>query len=274
MSQPLVSVIVTTKNSSATLGNCLQSIKEQTYKNIELIVVDNFSSDETPFLSKKYTKHFYSLGPERSTQRNYGGKKAKGTYVFFIDSDMELHKKIVEQAVEIMEGSMAISGIIVPEESFGNGFWAQCKKLERSFYLGVPYMEAARFFKKSDFLDVKGYDEKMVSGEDWDLSQRIGKNGDYGRTKDFIRHNEGHISLLKTLKKKSYYAKIFARYAKEPRNSQNVSQQTSVIGRYALFFKHPVKLFRNPILGIGMLFMKTSEFAFGGISYIIARNKK
>jgi glycosyltransferase involved in cell wall biosynthesis len=274
MSSRLVSVIVTTKNSSASLGNCLQSITNQTYANVELIVVDNFSSDATLAIAKKYTNHFYSLGPERSTQRNYGAKKAKGVYVFFIDSDMELHPKIVEQCVKTIESNSNIVGVIAPEESFGEGFWAQCKRLERSFYVGVPYMEAARFFKKSDFQKQGGYDENMISGEDWDVSQRIGKKGLYGRTKNFIRHNEGRISLLKTLKKKSYYAKIFARYAKEPRNNEAVSQQTSVIGRYVLFFKHPVKLFKNPLLGIGMLFMKTSEFAFGGFSYLASRKGK
>ena len=47
MPSPLVSVIVPTKNSQATLGACLHSIKAQTYPHIELIVVDNFSTDGT-----------------------------------------------------------------------------------------------------------------------------------------------------------------------------------------------------------------------------------
>jgi len=273
MSQPLVSVIVPTKNSSRTLADCLASINNQYYKHIELIVVDNFSDDDTAKVAKKYTKQFYAQGPERSTQRNFGVTMASGKYIAIIDSDMNLSKNVIKECVEEMKADDKLVGIIIPEESFGEGFWAQCKKLERSFYIGVPYMEAARFFKKSDFLDVNGYDEKMISGEDWDLSQRISEKGPYSRSKSIIYHDEGHISLLKTLKKKSYYAKIFARYAKESRNREHASQQTSLVGRYALFFQHPVKLFRNPILGIGMLFMKTSEFAFGGISYLIAKNR-
>lgn len=272
MPNVLVSVIVPTKNSSRTLEECLKSIKNQSYAAIELIVVDNFSTDNTPRIAKEYTQHVYSKGPERSPQRNYGVSKATGTYVAIIDSDMILSAEVIEQAVTRMEKNVMLAGIIIPEESFGDGFWAQCKKLERSFYVGVPYMEAARFFKRSDYLHLGGYDEKMISGEDWDLSQRIGEKGAYGRTKSFIRHDEGRISLLETLKKKSYYAKIFARYAYEPRNIKKVSQQTSIVGRYALFFKHPIKLFRNPILGVGMLFMKTGEFAFGGVSYLMTRN--
>lgn len=50
-----VSVIVTTKNSAPYLNNCLQSIKSQTYKKIEIIVVDNFSRDETKLIAEEYT---------------------------------------------------------------------------------------------------------------------------------------------------------------------------------------------------------------------------
>jgi len=273
MLNTIVSVIVPTKNSSKTLDSCLKSIKDQTYKYIEIILVDNFSNDDTLKIAKKYTKELYSKGPERSAQRNYGVDMSNGKYVFIIDSDMNLSPEVVEQCVNEISNK-GVNGVVVPEESFGEGFWAQCKKLERSFYIGVPYMEAARFFRKSDFLSVNGYDEKMVSGEDWDLSQRIKKKGIFNNTKALIYHNEGRISLLKTLRKKIYYAKLFARYAKESRNKDSLSQQTNIIGRYLLFFSKPKKLFKKPILGIGMLFMKTCEFFFGGIGYLIAKINK
>jgi len=53
--QDLVSVIITTKNEEKNIENCLKSIKLQTYQNIEIIVVDNNSSDQTKELSQKYT---------------------------------------------------------------------------------------------------------------------------------------------------------------------------------------------------------------------------
>ena len=274
MSNPTVSVIVPTKNSSATLESCLRSIQKQTYNDIEVIVVDNFSTDDTQKIAKKYTKKVYSKGPERSAQRNYAVDQASGYYVCIIDSDMELDPKVIEECVDTMKSNDNFAGAIIPEESFGIGFWAQCKKLERSFYIGIPYMEAARFFRKEDFLNAGGYDKNMVSGEDWDLSQRIGKNGKLKSIKSFIYHNEGKISLFNTIKKKMYYSKEFAKYTNKTSSTENVKSQTNLIGRYALFFSKPKKLFRNPILGIGMLFMKTCEFGFGGIGFIIARSKK
>lgn len=132
-------------------------------------------------------------------------------------------------------------------------------------------MEAARFFYRKDFNDAGGYDVKMVSGEDWDLSQRIEAKGKLARTTAYIHHNEGRISLFKTIKKKLYYAKLFASYTANSGSQDKVQQQTNLLGRYKLFLSQPKKLFRNPILGIGMLFMKTCEFGFGGIGYLIAK---
>jgi glycosyltransferase involved in cell wall biosynthesis len=271
MSQPIVSVIIPTKNSSRTLEECLSSIKSQSYSAIELIVVDNFSTDNTLSIAKKYTQHVYSKGPERSPQRNYGVSKAEGTYIAIIDSDMNLSPKVIEQAVAEMKKNVTLAGIVIPEESFGDGFWAQCKRLERSFYVGVPYMEAARFFKRSDYLHLGGYDKTMVSGEDWDLSQRMESIGSLGRTKAYIYHNEGHISLWQSVRKKFYYAEKFTKYKDSNETVDNISPQTSIIGRYALFFSKPRKLFKKPLLGIGMLFMKTCEFCFGAAGYIKVR---
>lgn len=267
----LVSIIIPTLNSSKTLEACLLSIKKQTYKNIEIIVVDNYSKDETRSIAKKFTQNVFQKGPERSAQRNYGVQTSKGKYVFIIDSDMALATNVVEDCVNKIQIKPGNAGIIVPEESFGQGFWAQCKKLERSFYVGIDWMEAARFFRKDVFNKVGGYDENLISGEDWDLSQRVDKHGKIERIQAFILHNEGKISLLKTIKKKLYYAGKFTQYIKKNGHDTRSKKQTDIMQRYWLYFSHPIKLFKRPILGLGMLFMKTCEFGFGGVGYIKAK---
>ena len=278
---PLVSIIVPTYNSSKFLGECLESIKNQTYQNIEIIVVDNNSTDDTKEIAQEFSKRFTQLnvklfnrGSERSAQRNFGVENAKGEFVAIIDSDMELSEKVIASCVEKMQSSMDVLGIIIPEESVGEGFWAECKKLERSFYVGVEWMEAARFFRKDVYQKVGGYNEDMVSGEDWDLSQRIETLGRIDRTNDFIFHNEGKISLWRTIKKKFYYAGKFAKYTENNLNKAKISKQTGIIKRYGLFLSQPKRLFKNPIIGLGMLFMKTCEFGFGGVGYLISRLKK
>lgn len=271
--KPLVSVIVTTYNNHATLDACLSSIRKQSYERIEIVVVDNHSTDDTIDIARKYTPHVYTKGPERSTQRNYAVHVATGDYVVIIDSDMELSEHVIRGCVERVQ-EPETQAVIIPEESFGEGFWAQCKRLERSFYVGVDWMEAARFFKRDLYVKLGGYDEKLISGEDWDLSQRAAEQTKLGRIDSYIYHNEGRLKLGRTLKKKYYYAKQFSRYTAANKGgsaSANVSAQTGPLTRYKLFFSKPGKLFSKPFLGIGMLFMKTCEFGFGAVGLLKAK---
>lgn len=271
MKNPLVSIIVPCKNSSSTIEDCLKSCKsEQIYKDIELVVIDNFSTDSTPEISKKYADKFIQAGPERSAQRNIGVKNALGEIVIIIDSDMILSKGVVLDAVKKIQENDKMEAVVIPEESFGEGFWARCKKLERSYYLNVSWIEGARVFRRDTYLKVGGYDEKYTGVEDWDLAQRIGELGMTERIGSFIYHNEGKLSLRKTLYKKYYYAKGSTNYLKNSK-SGNTIYQTSVLHRYKLFFRNPSQILRHPILWIGMIFMKTMEFLFGGVGLLAAK---
>lgn len=271
MDHTLVTIIVPTKNSGIFLRQCLDSIKKQKYDNIEIIVVDNYSDDNTKEIASEYTPFVYSYGLERSAQRNFGAEKSNGYYLLFIDSDMVLTDEVVSECVRTIKNAKNIGGIIIPEKSFGAGFWAKCKELEKTFYVGVEWMEAARFFNAEVFNKTGRYNEKLISGEDWDLSYRIRKIKNIGRIKSLIFHNEGEISLPKTLKKKYYYAKNFAGYMEENKKGQGAGRQVSTLERYKLFFASPTKLLRDPALGFGMLFMKTCEFGLGGFGYLFSK---
>jgi len=270
---PLVSIIVTTYNNHATLNACLASIVRQDYQRTELVVVDNNSTDDTKEIALDYTNLVFNKGPERSAQRNYAVEQAKGEYVVIIDSDMELAPGVISACVKAVQERPQLGGVIIPEESFGEGFWAQCKRLERSFYVGIDWMEAARFFEKKMYQEVGGYDSELVSGEDWDLSNRVAARAPLGRIDEFIYHNEGHLNLVKTLKKKYYYAGLAAAYLRKNNIDSKLTAQAGPIQRYKLFFSHPRRLFRSPVKGIGMLFMKTCEFGFGGIGYLAAKRR-
>lgn len=101
---PMVSVVVTTKNEERNIEHCMKSIKLQSYENVEIIVVDNFSTDKTKEIALKYTNKVYDKGPERSAQRNFGMMDiAKGKYVMFVDADMILSPSLVEACVIKLE---------------------------------------------------------------------------------------------------------------------------------------------------------------------------
>lgn len=268
-SYPLVSVIIPTKNSADMIRSCIKSIKNQNYKNVEIIIVDNNSKDNTKEIANNYTKQVFNKGPERSTQRNFGAKKATGKYLLFIDSDMTLGKTAIAEGVVIFEKHPEIGALIIPERSTGQGFWGECKVLEKSFYKGVSWIEAARIYQKQIFDKVGGFDPNLISGEDWDLTSRTKKGSEISRINSFVTHDERKVSLAEVIRKKYYYSKHISKYISKSHGSPNIM----VIDRYKLFLSKPKKLFQNPVLGVGLLFLKTCEFGAGGLGYIVGNIK-
>ena len=265
-----VSVIVPTRNSVRYLGPCLESIRAQTYPHAELIVVDNHSEDGTAELAQRHADVLVILGPERSTQRNEGARRASGAYLLFIDSDMVLQPEVVAQCLEVTKAG-SFAGVIIPEESFGEGFWARCKAFERSFYLGDETIEAARFFPRSVFEAVGGFDERMPAGpEDWDLHQRVRARGEIGRTEAIIRHDEGSPSLRELMAKKYYYGKGIDAYRR--RHPEAARRQLRFVR--PAFLRGRSRLRRQPALAAGMLFMKGAEFAAGGAGLLSSRIRR
>ncbi|MBU4472531.1 MAG: glycosyltransferase family 2 protein, partial [Candidatus Omnitrophica bacterium] len=114
-------------NSSHYLETTLSSIKKQTYHNIELIIVDNYSKDNTPQIAEKFGATVYLAGPERAAQDNYGIHKAKGEFVYLTGSDMIIDSDYIEQAVDkcLEEGYDAIYASVLSKE--GGGFWERVK---------------------------------------------------------------------------------------------------------------------------------------------------
>lgn len=268
--QPLVSIIVPTKNSAQFLEQCLLTIKNQTYSNIELIVVDNNSIDKTKEIAKKYTDKIFNIGPERSSQRNYGVSRAKGEYVAIIDSDMVLTHKVIKECIEEIQKDNQVKQLVIPEMSEGEGFWTKVKAFERSFYIGDPDMEAARFFEKKVFEEVGGYDERMTAGEDYDLAERIlARRYKQSRINAFIKHQEGRLTLWETMKTKYYYGKTAGIYIKK--QPENARRKIRLFR--SSFLRHWPRLLHRPFLSAAMFFMKICEFGAGGIGYFMSAKK-
>lgn len=250
---PLVSIIISTFNNVRTIKNCLESTRNQSYKNIELIIVDEWSSDGTEDLIQSYTKKIFKHGKERVNNRNFGVDKAQGRYLLIIDSDMKLSQKVIEECVQLCENNQ-IDAIMIPEKSEGQGYWAKVRGFERSFYKGDLNVEAVRFFKKSIIDKIGSYDPAIVGAEDWDLHQRILINGyKVGRISNYIIHNEGKLSLKRLLSKKVYYGSAFLEFKKRyPGAFKKSVIRTSLLKN----FHH---LFLRPQYGLGVIFLKFTE---------------
>ena len=265
----LVSVIITTKNSERTLDRCLKSLKDQTYKNIEIIVVDNNSTDKTKQIAKKYTKLVFNKGPERSAQRNFAILKSKGKYVYIIDSDFVLQSKVIEDCVsKIRKGFDAIVVHNTPDISIS---WiAKVRKFETDMYKYNLDHSAARFFKKKVFLDIKGYNEKVTAGEDYDIQNRLNREG---YKTGFIDSEAIHLGepkyFFSHMKKYYDYGKDFINYKNE--NKEESKTQLSFVR--SVYIKNWKKFLTHPILAIEFIFYHICKFSFGGVGYLVGRIK-
>ncbi len=111
---PLVSVVITTFNREQTLTRSINSVLSQTFKNFEIIVVDDGSADGTrnllsDYIGKEQIRYFYQNNKGAGAARNLGIKKAKGKYIAFQDSDDEwLPEKLVRQVEKIEQAGSSV----------------------------------------------------------------------------------------------------------------------------------------------------------------------
>lgn len=250
-----ISAIVPTRNSGRTLAACLGSLRHQTHPDVEIIVVDNASSDDTPALGRRMAHVFADRGPERSAQRNHGAELATGEIVLFIDSDMVLEPTVLADIAATFEAQPGIGAVIIPERSFGVGFLASCRVLEKSLYVGQDDVEAPRAFRAELFDLVGAWDETLTAAEDWDLADRTRAAGvGIARISSWIWHDEGEISLRAQFTKKQYYGRWVAEYmSRKPEARRHLS-------RPGLVAQVPTML-RSPVRTSGMVVLKGVETA-------------
>lgn len=297
---PLVSVVVTTKNEEKHIGNCFRSVSEQTYKNIEMILVDNKSDDKTKKIARKYTKKIYDKGPERSAQRNYGMiDKSKGEYVMFLDADMILSPDLIENCVKTIKKDKKGVALHVSEIILGKNYFSNVRRFERTFYDNTP-IDGVRFFKRDIFVKTGGFDGTLCGPEDWDIDRRVREYGKvllvnepthYKKWKqeDYIKergvdpkkygsvifHNESEFDLGKYLEKKGYYSKSFDNYIKKwGKDDPIIKKQLGFYYRFLGVFIENGKwkrLLAHPTLTFGMYYLRFLV----GIKYITrSKNKK
>ncbi|WP_245834362.1 glycosyltransferase family 2 protein [Streptomyces aidingensis] len=110
---PLVSVIIPNYNYARTLRLCLESVRAQTYPNIEVIVVDDRSTDDSVAIAHEYGADV-TVTPENigaPAARNLGAERAGGEVLFFLDSDVALAPDAVAGAAALLTGDPSVGGV-------------------------------------------------------------------------------------------------------------------------------------------------------------------
>lgn len=266
MKLPLVSVIIPAYNSASTISSTLESLKKQTYKNMEIILVDKGSTDATRAIARKFTNKIFVHGPERAAQVNFGAWKARGKYLYRVDSDFIVEKDVVVQCVQKCEEEY-FDGIAVHNTSAeGLGFWAEVRKLERNTYIDDPLIVAVRFFTKRAWEVVGGFDETLFGPEDYDFHNRFVKAGfRWGRIAAIERHLGEPKTLGDIWRKHFFYGRQMVRYFRK--HPSLAAAQFNPIR--ASFLRHFDAFVRHPKTFFGLVIMQIVKFTAGGLGFLI-----
>lgn len=262
---PLVSVVVPVKDGIRTIEACLRSIRAQTWPALELVVIDNFSSDGTWEVAQRFAHHAEQAGPERSAQRNLGIERASGEWILWIDADMELPPTIVERAVAAALDEDA-EGVFIPEITVGDGYWTACRALERSCCVEEIMVQSPRLVRRSYLRRTGGFLESLSGTEDAELRARMMADGcRLAWIPDLIVHDEGAMSLGFIWSKRYYYGRGLKRYRAEHPGAL-ADQAGSAVGAYR---RHWRRLAAKPTVAAGVVVMRAGEFAAYGVGALL-----
>lgn len=179
-SEPFVSAIITTKNRANLLPRALDSVLNQTYPNLGVIVVDDGSDDDTPQIIERYQeKHSItcirneqSLGANKA--RNAGIEKAKGEFIAGLDDDDEWHPERISILLENYDDSYAcITSNDRMISSNRSIVWRKKSKVTLDDLLFSNHVGNQVLVKKERVLQVGGFDESLAAGQDYDLWIRL-----------------------------------------------------------------------------------------------------
>lgn len=171
-----ISVIVPCYNQEKYIKECLDSLVSQTFKDYEVIVIDDGSTDDSAEIVNEYVKHNKNIRLIRQANqgvvvaRNNAIKQAQGTYIYPLDADDVISPSCLEKLCAAMEenkGDVIYSDV----EYFGlkNGLFLKKEPNVWNMSVGNQIVVSA-LYRKSDWEKYGGYDENMKNGlEDWEF---------------------------------------------------------------------------------------------------------
>lgn len=214
LSQPLVSIIMAAYNADRFIGGAIRSVLSQTYTNIELIIVDDGSTDRTRSVIEQFAddriRYYYQVNRGVSAARNVALDEMRGDFFCFLDADDELTSTSIEKrlrlfltnedvyfvdgTVEILDADMRRRLEVRRHDFMGRPFTALLR-LDNSCFFGPTWMIKVVHGRKDRFL------EGLTHSEDLLFYLSISADGgDYQAVDDIIyRYRKGHASAMSNL---------------------------------------------------------------------------
>jgi len=215
--QSLVSVIIPTYNREKYIRRAIESVLDQTYQNVEIVVVDDGSTDNTSGVIKSLKDsriiYIYQENQGRSAARNTGIKIAKGEYIALLDSDdIWFDNKKLEKQISFLEDHpeyiLVGGGVIVINNEEKELFrYSQPKndyEIRKVLLFKCPLANSSVLFKKKEVRKIRLYKEDLrFATEDWEFWMRLGKVGKLYNFPDYFvkyRVHQENAPILPQLK--------------------------------------------------------------------------
>jgi glycosyltransferase involved in cell wall biosynthesis len=182
MKSPSVSIITPVYNEEKYLPFCLSSLKEQSFRDYEVIVIDDGSTDRSSRLAQDFGARVLVQSHQGTGEaRNLGAKQARGKILVFVDADMKFDKDFLSYLVKpILEGKTI--GTFQEEELVANpeNIWARCWSFnsdlpqERRRPVSLPgEIGVFRAILKKQFLKIGGFDPSKGYMDDGTLAEKL-----------------------------------------------------------------------------------------------------
>ncbi len=179
----MISIIIPVYNQANKLEKCLQTIKSQVYKNYEIIIVDDGSSDNLDDVVHKNKSNFESFfyfkqeNKGAPSARNLGKSKARGEYLFFCDADARLRDDCLAVMHKNISQNKNISYV------YSSFYWGRKKfklfPFDEQKLKKMPYIHTMSLIRAKDF-PKSGWDENIKKLQDWDLYLTMLEDGKKG----------------------------------------------------------------------------------------------
>ena len=172
--KPLVSVIVPLYNAAPYIREALGSIVASTYRPLEVVVVDDGSSDTSLAESKAFAalhaevRVIHQANAGVSSARNHAIREAKGELILPVDADDKISPNYIEKAVEAMQEDVRIVGCRACYFGAKEGEW-RLPEYRPELLARKNMIPITSLFRKSDWKRVGGFCEEEIYREDWDF---------------------------------------------------------------------------------------------------------
>ena len=246
-----ISVIIPVYNGEKTLKKCLDSVLHQTYKNYEVIVIDNNSTDKTKDIIKGFQNknekviYLFEKHKGRGSARNAGIKKAKGEIIAMTDSDcVVLHNWIQELINPIIYKHE--SATVGSEKDLINNYWTKNIQKANSDFIKlklhnhyISHIDTKNFAIKTPIMKKLMFDPTITALEDFDFCLRLKKITRIRflpSVKVGHNHQSSFSSLVRTNFERGYWSKkIYDKHRKNPDIKNEAMLRSISLKNFLLF---------------------------------------